>query len=355
MTDKIEAKERRYQEVEKLLSDPGVTNDQKRYRELSREFADLSEVVEAHRALQKLCQERNDTWAMAEAETDPELKAMARDEAKTLDEAVAQGEADLKALLMPKDPLDAKNAIMEIRAGTGGEEAALFAADLYRMYTRFAETMRWKIELIDSNASELGGFKEVIFSLTGKNVFGDLRHESGGHRVQRVPVTEANGRIQTSAATVAVLPEAEETDVVIAEKDLKIDVFRSSGPGGQSVNTTDSAVRITHLPSGTVVTCQDEKSQLKNKQKAMKVLRSRILEHEEAKKAAAQAADRKSQVGSGDRSDRVRTYNFPQNRLTDHRVNLTLYNLDRVMEGDLAEIVEALKLNAQLQRQGDDL
>ncbi len=355
MTDKIEAKERRYQEVEKLLSDPGVTGDQKRYRELSREFSDLSEVVEAHRALQKLRKERDDTWAMAEAEADPELKTMARDEAKTLDDAVAQGEADLKALLMPKDPLDAKNAIMEIRAGTGGEEAALFAADLYRMYTRFAETMRWKIELIDSNASELGGFKEVIFSLTGKNVFGDLRHESGGHRVQRVPVTEANGRIQTSAATVAVLPEAEETDVVIAEKDLKIDVFRSSGPGGQSVNTTDSAVRITHLPSGTVVTCQDEKSQLKNKQKAMKVLRSRILEHEEAKKAAALAADRKSQVGSGDRSDRVRTYNFPQNRLTDHRVNLTLYNLDRVMEGDLAEIVEALKLNAQQQRQGDEL
>jgi peptide chain release factor 1 len=355
MTDKLELRERRYQEVEKLLSDPGVTSDQKRYRELSREFAELGEVVLAWRAFQKLQGERDEARAMAEAEADPELKAMARDEVKALDEALARDEAALKALLVPRDPLDAKNAIMEIRAGTGGEEAALFAADLYRMYTRFAELKRWKLEVIDASESDLGGFKEIIFSLSGKDVFGDLRRESGGHRVQRVPVTEANGRIQTSAATVAVLPEAEETDVVINEKDLKIDVFRSSGPGGQSVNTTDSAVRITHLPSGTVVTCQDEKSQLKNKQKAMKVLRSRILEHEEAKKAAAQAADRKSQVGSGDRSDRIRTYNFPQNRLTDHRINLTLYNLDRVMEGALAEIIDALKLDAQHEREGADL
>jgi peptide chain release factor 1 len=355
MTDKLELRERRYQEVEKLLSDPGVTSDQKRYRELSREFAELGEVVLAWKAFQKLQGERDEAQAMAEAETDPDLKAMARDEVKSLDETLARDEVALKALLVPRDPLDAKNAIMEIRAGTGGEEAALFAADLYRMYTRFAELKRWKLEIIDSSESDLGGFKEIVFSLSGKDVFGDLRRESGGHRVQRVPVTEANGRIQTSAATVAVLPEAEETDVVINEKDLKIDVFRSSGPGGQSVNTTDSAVRITHLPSGTVVTCQDEKSQLKNKQKAMKVLRSRILEHEEAKKAAAQAADRKSQVGSGDRSDRIRTYNFPQNRLTDHRINLTLYNLDRVMEGSLAEIIEALKLDAQHEREGAEL
>jgi peptide chain release factor 1 len=354
MTDKLEARERRYQEVEKLLSDPGVTSDQKRYRDLSREFAELAEVVTALTDYRRLVDERDQAKAMAEAEADPDLKAMARDEAKELEEKLATQEASLKSLLMPRDPMDAKNAIMEIRAGTGGEEAALFAADLYRMYTRFAEVKRWKIEIMESTASDLGGFKEIIFNVVGKDVYGDLRRESGGHRVQRVPVTEANGRIQTSAATVAVLPEAEETDVVINEKDLKIDVFRSSGPGGQSVNTTDSAVRITHLPSGTVVTCQDEKSQLKNKQKALKVLRSRILEHEEAKKAAAEAAARKTQVGSGDRSDRVRTYNFPQNRLTDHRVNLTLYNLDRVMEGDLNEIIEALKLDAQQTRMVDE-
>lgn len=350
MIDKLEAREHRYQEVEKLLSDPGVTSDQKRYRELSREFAELAEVVEAYHSYQTKVAQRDQALAMSEAETDPELKAMARDEVRDLDEALAIEEAALKSLLMPRDPLDAKNAIMEIRAGTGGEEAALFAADLYRMYSRFFELKRWKIEILESTASDLGGFKEVIFSVAGKDVYGDLRRESGGHRVQRVPVTEANGRIQTSAATVAVLPEAEETDVVIQEKDLKIDVFRSSGPGGQSVNTTDSAVRITHLPTGTVVTCQDEKSQLKNKQKAMKVLRSRILEVEEAKKAAAEAAERKTQVGTGDRSDRVRTYNFPQNRLTDHRINLTLYNLDRVMEGDLQEVIEALKLDAQAQK-----
>jgi len=354
MTDKLELRERRYQEVEKLLSDPGVTSDQKRYRDLSREFAELTEVVTALTDFRRLVDERDQAKALAEGESDPDLKAMARDEMKDLEDKLAVQEAALKSMLMPRDPMDAKNAIMEIRAGTGGEEAALFAADLYRMYTRYAETRHWKLEVIENTASDLGGFKEIIFSVAGKDVYGDLRRESGGHRVQRVPVTEANGRIQTSAATVAVLPEAEETDVVINDKDLKIDVFRSSGPGGQSVNTTDSAVRITHLPSGTVVTCQDEKSQLKNKQKALKVLRSRILEHEEAKKAAAEAAARKTQVGSGDRSDRVRTYNFPQNRLTDHRVNLTLYNLDRVMEGDLAEIIEALKLDAQQTRMADE-
>jgi peptide chain release factor 1 len=347
MTDKLEARERRYQEVEKLLSDPGVTNDQKRYRELSQEFADLTEVVQAWRDHQKLTRDLQDSRDLADAETDPEMKAMARDEVKALEKSLADSETSLKSLLMPRDPLDAKNIIMEIRAGTGGEEAALFAGDLYRMYTRFAEVKRWKCEVLEANQSDLGGFKEVIFSISGKDVYGQMRYESGGHRVQRVPVTEANGRIQTSAATVAVLPEAEENDVVINDKDLKIDVFRSSGPGGQSVNTTDSAVRITHLPTGTVVTCQDEKSQLKNKIKAMKVLRSRILEAEAQKQAAAMSALRKDQVGSGDRSDRIRTYNFPQNRLTEHRVNLTLYNLDRVMDGALEEIIEALRIDAQ--------
>ncbi|MEI8094555.1 MAG: peptide chain release factor 1 [Spirochaetales bacterium] len=347
MTDKLEARERRYQEVEKLLSDPGVTTDQKRYRELSQEFADLSEIVQAWRAHQKLANDLQDALDLVDAESDVEMKAMAREEAKTLEKALEDSEGALKSLLMPRDPLDAKNIIMEIRAGTGGEEAALFAGDLYRMYTRFAEVKRWKCEVLEANQSDLGGFKEVIFSISGKGVYGQMRYESGGHRVQRVPVTEANGRIQTSAATVAVLPEAEETDVVINDRDLKIDVFRSSGPGGQSVNTTDSAVRITHLPTGTVVTCQDEKSQLKNKVKAMKVLRSRILEAEAQKAAAAMSALRKDQVGSGDRSDRIRTYNFPQNRLTDHRVNLTLYNLDRVMDGSLDEIIDALKIDAQ--------
>jgi peptide chain release factor 1 len=349
MTDKLEARERRYQEVEKLLSDPGVTTDQKRYRELSQEFAELTEVVQLWRDHQKLVHDLQDSQDLAEAEADAEMKAMAKDEVKTLEKALAASESQLKSLLMPRDPLDAKNIIMEIRAGTGGEEAALFAGDLYRMYTRFAEVKRWKCEVLEASQSDLGGFKEVIFSIAGKDVYSQLRYESGGHRVQRVPVTEANGRIQTSAATVAVLPEAEETDVILNDKDLKIDVFRSSGPGGQSVNTTDSAVRITHLPSGTVVTCQDEKSQLKNKVKAMKVLRSRILEQEIQKKAAVLSALRKDQVGSGDRSDRIRTYNFPQNRLTEHRVNLTLYNLDRVMDGSLEEIIDALRIDAQSQ------
>ena len=347
MTDKLEMKERRFRELETLLAAPDAASDQKRYRELTQEYHDLEETVAAWEGFKKLDSALEAARQMAEQESDPEMKALARDEVKELEEDRAKREAELKKLLVPRDPLDGKNIIMEIRAGTGGEEAALFAADLFRMYSRYAELKRWKVELIDANETELKGFKEIIFSIAGKEVYGELRYESGGHRVQRVPVTEANGRIQTSAATVAVLPEAEETDIVINEKDLKIDVFRSSGPGGQSVNTTDSAVRVTHLPTGLVVQCQDEKSQLKNKQKAITVLRSRLLEMEAQKKAQERAADRKSQVGTGDRSDRIRTYNFPQNRLTDHRINLTLYNLDRIMEGQLAEITEALRINAQ--------
>ncbi len=347
MTDKLEMKERRFRELETLLAAPDAASDQKRYRELTQEYHDLEETVAAWEGFKKLDSALEAARQMAEQESDPEMKALARDEVKELEEDRAKREAELKKLLVPRDPLDGKNIIMEIRAGTGGEEAALFAADLFRMYSRYAELKRWKVEIIDANETELKGFKEIIFSIAGKEVYGELRYESGGHRVQRVPVTEANGRIQTSAATVAVLPEAEETDIVINEKDLKIDVFRSSGPGGQSVNTTDSAVRVTHLPTGLVVQCQDEKSQLKNKQKAITVLRSRLLEMEAQKKAQERAADRKSQVGTGDRSDRIRTYNFPQNRLTDHRINLTLYNLDRIMEGQLAEITEALRINAQ--------
>jgi peptide chain release factor 1 len=253
----------------------------------------------------------------------------------------------LKFLLVPRDPLDEKNIIMEIRAGTGGDEAALFAADLFRMYSRFAETKNWKFEIMHSNETEIGGFKEIIFSINGKNVYENLRYESGVHRVQRVPATEASGRIHTSAVTVAVLPEADETEIEIHHDDLRIDVMRAGGPGGQCVNTTDSAVRITHIPSGIVVHCQDEKSQIKNKAKAMRILRARIYEMEEARAASERAEARKNQVGSGDRSERIRTYNFPQNRLTDHRIGLTLYKLDLIMQGDVEELFDALKLSAR--------
>ncbi|NNM68197.1 MAG: peptide chain release factor 1, partial [Spirochaetales bacterium] len=298
MNDKLEAKQRRFHELELLLASPDATADQKRYRDLTQEYSDLSELVQTYERSLKILEELAESRRLAETETDPEMKALAREEVKQLEDTAAEIETELKRLLVPRDPLDGKNIIMEIRAGTGGEEAALFAADLFRMYGRYAELKHWKVEIIEASETELKGFKEIIFSISGKSVYGELRYESGGHRVQRVPVTEANGRIQTSAATVAVLPEAEETDVVLQDKDLKIDVFRSSGPGGQSVNTTDSAVRVTHLPTGLVVQCQDEKSQLKNKQKALKVLRSRLLELEEQKKANERAADRKSQVGT---------------------------------------------------------
>jgi peptide chain release factor 1 len=275
------------------------------------------------------------------------MREMAKEELKELEARLASSEKELKVLLIPPDPLEEKNIIMEIRGGTGGEEAALFAADLFRMYTRYAESKGWKYEVMSSNETELGGYKEITFSISGKYVYGSLRYESGVHRVQRVPATEASGRIQTSAATVAVLPEAEETEIDIRPQDLRIDVMRAGGPGGQCVNTTDSAVRLTHIPTGIVVIQQDEKSQIKNKAKAMRVLRTRLFELEENKKNAERAADRKSQVGSGDRSERIRTYNFPQNRLTDHRINLTLYKLDAVMQGDLDELVEGLAIAAR--------
>lgn len=350
MLDKIEYLIKRHEEIERLLGDPTITGDNKKYRELMREYSQLGELKEVYNRREKTAHELASARHMVEAEKDPEMKEMAREEILGLEAALEAQEEELKLLLIPKDPNDSKNIIMEIRAGTGGDEAALFAADLFRMYSRFAEGRGWKIEIMDSNESELGGFKEIIFLMAGKDVYADMRYESGGHRVQRVPITEANGRIQTSAATVAVLPEAEETEIDIQDKDIRVDVFRSSGPGGQSVNTTDSAVRITHIPTGIVVQCQDEKSQIKNKSKALTVLRSRILEQEETKKALERSADRKSQVGSGDRSERIRTYNFPQNRLTDHRINLTLYSLDRVMEGDLKELIKALKVNAQQER-----
>jgi peptide chain release factor 1 len=312
-----------------------------------KEYSYLSAVAESAGAVKTLEAQLDGAKTMAQDEKDPDMKELAREELKELEARLKDAQDKLKFLLVPRDPLDEKNIIMEIRAGTGGDEAALFASDLYRMYSRFAETRGWKFEIMSSNETELGGFKEIIFSITGNNVYENLRFESGVHRVQRVPATEASGRIHTSAVTVAVLPEADETEIDIKSDDLRIDVMRAGGPGGQCVNTTDSAVRITHIPTGITVHCQDEKSQIKNKAKAMRILRARIYEMEEARAASERAEARKSQVGSGDRSERIRTYNFPQNRLTDHRINLTLYKLDLLMQGAAEELFEALKLSAK--------
>lgn len=345
MLEKLHTYISRYEELESLLADPDVLKDQSRYRELSREYAHLREITEVAREYEEVQGQLKETQELAESEKDPELRSMARDELEELEQKAEKLEQSLKLLLVPRDPMDEKNAIMEIRAGTGGDEAALFAADLYRMYTRYAETNNWKVEIISSSPTEIGGFKEIIFSVAGKGVYGHLKYESGGHRVQRVPTTESGGRIHTSAVTVAVLPEAEAAEVDISDQDIRIDVFRSSGPGGQSVNTTDSAVRITHLQTGLVVSCQDEKSQHKNKAKAMRVLRARLLEQEQQRLESERAAERRSQIGSGDRSQRIRTYNFPQNRISDHRINLTIHKLDLVLEGDLGQIIEALRIS----------
>ena len=316
------------------------------YKEKMMERSHLSPIVEKLEEMDKLSSELSDSLEMLEAEEDSEMREVIKEEIEELKSSLEKAEKECKVLLVPPDPLEGKNIIMEIRAGTGGEEAALFASDIFRMYTHYAEKKRWKIEIMSQNETERGGFKEIVCSISGKDVYGSMRYESGVHRVQRVPETESGGRIHTSAITVAILPEAEETDIEINEKDLKIDVMRAGGPGGQCVNTTDSAVRITHLPTGIVVIQQDEKSQLKNKNKAMRVLRSRLFEMEEAKKQKERADARKSMVGSGDRSERIRTYNFPQNRCTDHRVNLTSYNLDGVLNGELDEFIDALKIKA---------
>ncbi|MBN2443058.1 MAG: peptide chain release factor 1 [Spirochaetales bacterium] len=347
MIDKLDEIETRYMELQTQLQDPDIMKDRNRYKELMQELATVSEIVSEYHKYKAITEEIESSKELIEESADAEMKEMAREELKELQHKKDESLEELKLLLIPKDPLDLKNIIMEIRAGTGGEEAALFVADLYRMYSRYAENTKRKIEILSMHETGIGGFKEIIFSVTGKNVYADLRYESGVHRVQRVPDTESGGRIHTSAVTVAVLPEAEETDIVLKPEDLRFDVFRSSGPGGQSVNTTDSAVRVTYLPTGMVVTCQDEKSQHKNKAKALRVLRARLYEEEANKKHEERAKERRSQVGSGDRSERIRTYNFPQNRMTDHRINLTLYKLEYIMEGDLTEMIDALKISAR--------
>jgi peptide chain release factor 1 len=351
MEDRTQEIERRYEELSSLLADPATIADPRRLREISREHAKLTDVVRAAEQYRRLERELAATREMlADPDLDGEMVELARQEGEDLEARFADQEAELKRLLIPRDPLDDRDAVVEIRAGTGGDEAALFAGDLFRMYTRYVERRGWRVEVLTVSEGTQGGVKEAIFVVRGPDAYGELRYESGVHRVQRVPATENQGRIHTSAATVAVLPEAEEVDVQINENDLKIDVYRSSGPGGQSVNTTDSAVRITHLPTGLVVTCQDEKSQHKNRDKAMAVLRSRLLDMRIAEQEAARARDRKLQVGTGDRSAKIRTYNFPQSRVTDHRIGFTTHALQQVLDGDLGELIERLRLAGQEER-----
>ncbi len=342
MFDKLEALEERFLLVSEKISDPEVIADQDAWRAYCKEHADLTPIIDKYRQYKAAKKTIADDKAMLSDGQDKELEELIREELSEAEKTLEDTAEELKILLLPKDPNDEKNVIMEIRGGTGGDEAALFAADLFRMYSMYAEEKRWKIDILSSNATDIGGFKEISFSIEGQGAYSRLKFESGVHRVQRVPSTESGGRIHTSAVTVAVLPEVEEVEVDINPNDLRIDVFRAGGPGGQCVNTTDSAVRITHIPTGIVVSCQDEKSQHKNKDKAMKILRSRIYDVMEAERQKEIADERRSQVGSGDRSERIRTYNFPQGRVTDHRINLTLYRLEQILNGDLDEIIDAL-------------
>jgi peptide chain release factor 1 len=346
MLHKLPEYEKLLNDIDRRLSLPETMADMNLYRSLTIERSHLAPIVDGLNRVAALEREIAEMKELLHQENDAEMLQLTQDELEHLQEEHTRSENTVKILLIPPDPLEGKNIIMEIRAGTGGEEAALFAADLFRMYSHYADQKGWKIEILSSNETGIGGYKELVFSISGKDVYGSLRWESGVHRVQRIPQTESGGRIHTSAVTVAVLPEAEETDIEIRPEDLKVDVMRSSGPGGQSVNTTDSAVRMTHLPTGLVVICQDEKSQIKNRAKALRVLRSRLYDLEVEKKNKERAEARKSMVGSGDRSERIRTYNFPQNRLTDHRINLTLYKLDQVMVGSLEEIIDPLKISA---------
>ncbi|MCP8617419.1 peptide chain release factor 1 [Salirhabdus salicampi] len=350
MLDKLHALEDRYEKLNELLSDPEVINDTKKLREYSKEQADLQEVVDAYRQYKDVTTQLDDAKAMLEDQLDDDMRDMVKDEISELSTEKEELEERLKILLIPKDPNDDKNVIMEIRGAAGGEEAALFAGSLYRMYSRYAEAQGWKTEILEYHESDMGGYKEIIFMINGQGAFSKLKYENGAHRVQRVPETESGGRIHTSTATVAALPEAEDVEVDIHEKDIRVDTFASSGPGGQSVNTTMSAVRLTHMPTGIVVSIQDEKSQIKNKEKAMKVLRARIYEKFQQEAQAEYDETRKSAVGSGDRSERIRTYNYPQNRVTDHRIGLTIQKLDQILEGKLDEITEALIIEEQTKK-----
>jgi len=350
MFNKLEAAENRYEELNLKLSDPRVLDNQDEYRRLMKEHAELEDTVAKYREYKKTVKEIEDAKSLLEETHDKEFKELVQSEYEELKEKLEQIKNELRIMLLPKDPNDERSVIMEIRSGAGGEEAALFAADLFKMYTKYCERNNWKTEILDSNETEIGGFKEIVFSIDAKGAFSKLKYESGVHRVQRVPDTEASGRIHTSTVTVAVLPEVDDVEVEINPNDLQIDTYRASGAGGQHINKTESAIRITHIPTGIVVTCQDQRSQHKNKEKAMKVLRSKLYEMAQQKQHSEVAQNRKSQIGTGDRSERIRTYNFPQGRVTDHRIGLTLYKIDEIMEGDLDEIINSLTLADQAQR-----
>ncbi len=342
MFDKLEDLLQRYEEIQNELSDPNVVNDQARFRKLMKEQNDLADIVAEYKRYKQTKQDIEDSLLMLDEESDEEMRELAKEELAEAKDRLEECEQNLKILLIPKDPNDDKNVIVEIRAGAGGDAAALFAAELYRMYAKYSETFRWKIDLMNVNENGIGGFKEAVFMVNGQGAYSKLKYESGVHRVQRVPVTESGGRIHTSTATVAIMPEAEEVDVELNMNDCKFDVFRASGNGGQCVNTTDSAVRLTHIPTGIVISCQDEKSQLKNRDKALKVLRAKLYELELEKAHDAEAEARRSQVGTGDRSEKIRTYNFPDGRVTDHRIKLTTHRLNEILNGDLTEVVDAL-------------
>lgn len=340
MFDRLEDLVRRLEELNIELSEPDTISNQEKYRQLMKEQNELTPIVEKYMEYKKAKEGIEESLAILDEESDEEMRELAKEELNNCKQAVEDCEQELKILMLPKDPNDDKNVIVEIRGGAGGDEAALFAADLFRMYSKYAETNRWKVEVMSANENGIGGFKEIVFMVIGSGAYSKLKYESGVHRVQRIPTTESGGRIHTSTATVAIMPEVEEVEVFVDPNDCKIDVYRASGNGGQCVNTTDSAVRITHIPTGIVVTCQDEKSQLKNKDKAMKVLRSRIYDMEQEKANSEQAAERRSQVGTGDRSEKIRTYNFPQGRVTDHRIKFTSHRLSEILEGDLVEVIQ---------------